>query len=222
MSKKSFILLAVIGLLVICGGVFWGDNLYHAVNHMVVRRDISMVKIEKVAIVFIDVWATSPWRIEDYPDADAEMKMKVTAWESYFDNDIPLNMEEKLLPFLDFARQKHITIVFSSQVYELSPLVEQKKYDEPIINLGTDLDAYLKGKGISTILYAGYATNNCVLGRPTGIRAMSQLGYNVILVKDCSLPAPYQAVSYEDALNEIEKVGSITTSDEVMRLFGGK
>jgi len=36
-------------------------------------------------------------------------------------------------------------------------------------------------------MYAGYATNMCILTRPTGIIKMKELGYNIILVRDATL-----------------------------------
>jgi nicotinamidase-related amidase len=81
------------------------------------------------------------------------------------------------------------------------------------------LDAYLKGKEIHTIYYAGYATNNCVWGNPTGIKAMSELGYNVVLIEDASLSGAYQLLSHEQVLEKIQKVGGLTTVNEVMRMY---
>ena len=49
------------------------------------------------------------------------------------------------------------------------------------------LDLFLKTHNITTLLYAGYASNLCVLTRPTGIIKMSERGYNIVLIRDATL-----------------------------------
>ncbi|MEW6754135.1 MAG: isochorismatase family protein [Candidatus Latescibacterota bacterium] len=57
---------------------------------------------------------------------------------------------------------------------------------EPIIATGPQLHEELARRGILHLLYAGFATNWCVIGRDYGIIAMNDRGYNVVLVRDAT------------------------------------
>lgn len=56
--------------------------------------------------------------------------------------------------------------------------------DDYMIRTGSQLHRLLKHKHILHLIYAGFATNWCILGRDYGMRAMSQRGYNTILLRD--------------------------------------
>ncbi|MDR0520672.1 MAG: isochorismatase family protein [Planctomycetaceae bacterium] len=47
-----------------------------------------------------------------------------------------------------------------------------------------EIAGYFKAKGIKNVILTGVATNMCVIGRPFGLRAMKQLGMNVVLMRD--------------------------------------
>ena len=49
---------------------------------------------------------------------------------------------------------------------------------------GQEVYNYLKQQGIKNIVYMGVHTNMCVLGRSFGIRQMTKLGFNTVLVRD--------------------------------------
>lgn len=49
--------------------------------------------------------------------------------------------------------------------------------------IGTDLDIKLRGRGVKTVLIGGYSTNG---GVESGARSGFDLGYNVVVVGDCS------------------------------------
>ena len=57
---------------------------------------------------------------------------------------------------------------------------------EPVIATGDDLQALLEQRRILHLLYAGFATNWCVMFRDYGILAMDRAGYNIILVRDAT------------------------------------
>jgi len=56
--------------------------------------------------------------------------------------------------------------------------------DDYMISTGSQLQRLLKHKHILHLIYAGFATNICVINRDYGMRAMSNLGYNTILLRD--------------------------------------
>jgi nicotinamidase-related amidase len=56
--------------------------------------------------------------------------------------------------------------------------------DEPLFFYTDPLHEYLKGRGITTLIYAGFAADMCVLGADGGARPMLGLGYRCVLMRD--------------------------------------
>ena len=171
-----------------------------------------MNRLPDTALVLIDVWEKKPdfWADDAYE------------WIDWWENDITPNVDNKILPLLEKAREYNMTIAFSSPYIALSPKVGQLEYGEPIINRTADLDLFLKAKGIKNIIYAGYSINVCVLIRPTGIRAMHSLGYDIELLEDCTSTTPAVPFTYEMAVEDLESmdVAFITSQDLFDRLEG--
>ena len=46
-------------------------------------------------------------------------------------------------------------------------------------------------RGIVHLIYAGFATNWCILNRDYGMRAMARRGYNMILLRDATMGVEY-------------------------------
>jgi len=59
--------------------------------------------------------------------------------------------------------------------------------DDHMIRTGNQLHRLLKHKHILHLIYAGFATNWCILGRDYGMRAMAGRGYNTILLRDSTM-----------------------------------
>ncbi|MBK8504065.1 MAG: isochorismatase family protein [Saprospiraceae bacterium] len=57
---------------------------------------------------------------------------------------------------------------------------------EPVVATGEELHRYCKLNGILFLVYAGFNTNACILSRDYGTLQMSNRGYEVILVRDCT------------------------------------
>jgi len=51
---------------------------------------------------------------------------------------------------------------------------------------GSQLQRLCRHRKLLHLFYVGFATNMCVVGRDYGIRAMAALGYNCMLVRDCT------------------------------------
>lgn len=66
-------------------------------------------------------------------------------------------------------------------VQELEP-----RDDEFVVASGRQLHRLCRHRKIMHLIYVGFATNMCVVGRDYGMRAMQQRGYNVILLRDCT------------------------------------
>lgn len=57
---------------------------------------------------------------------------------------------------------------------------------ETVVASGEELHRYCKQKGILFLLYAGFNTNACILSRDYGTIQMSNRGYQVVMVRDCT------------------------------------
>lgn len=173
------------------------------------------------AILFMHILADAP---EDCWVESSKRQVYLDWWN----NDITQHIDAKILPLLDWARKNEMAVVFSSGScsegqWELSPKLEIDEHGEPIISDCYELDAYLKERGITTIFYAGYATNVCMLESSTSMRMMHSLGYKTVLIEDCSLPAPAVDYTGEMALEEIrETLDGVVTADELEAMMGGE
>jgi nicotinamidase-related amidase len=52
-------------------------------------------------------------------------------------------------------------------------------------------DDWLRKKGIDTLIYAGFATNLCILDAPGGMRQMAPLGYRCIILREATLAVEF-------------------------------
>ena len=174
------------------------------------------ITLENSAILFIDVWAEAPI---EYWETNASEHLQ-ELWLNWWNEEVIPRTGNKILPLLEFARENGIAVVFVNGAgWKLASELRAHKFDEVITRSPNDLDEYLKGRGINTILYAGYATNVCILSRPTGMRAMNGLGYNVVLIEDCALSGSEVGYTHEQAIDEInEWFGGTVTFDELQRL----
>lgn len=53
-----------------------------------------------------------------------------------------------------------------------------------ISDSGAEIGSYFKKKGIKNVILMGVHTNMCVIGRSFGLRAMTRMGMNVVLMRD--------------------------------------
>jgi nicotinamidase-related amidase len=94
---------------------------------------------------------------------------------------------------------------------------------DEIIADGDQLHELLKSRGILHLVYAGFATNWCVIGRDYGVISMNARGYNIVLVRDATTGIEFHdSIESETAtqitIREIEtKYGWSTTTDHFLR-----
>lgn len=129
--------------------------------------DQCSLDVSKTALLVIDAWAYSP--------NDGYLKRQEE------------NMRLKLGPLLQLAREHNMTIIHAPHGQEIAEIPKPLPGEFVVGSSTAELDAYLKAHRITTLLYAGYASNMCILLRPTGIIKMRELGYNIILVRDCTI-----------------------------------
>jgi len=91
----------------------------------------------------------------------------------------------------------------------LSPLVEVLE-EEFVVATGQQLHELAREQGIMHLIYAGFATNWCILNRDYGMRAMAQKGYNMILLRDATAGVEFPdtvdaCFATEMAIREVEQ-----------------
>jgi nicotinamidase-related amidase len=78
-----------------------------------------------------------------------------------------------------------------------APAPVKPKEGETMIVATDQFDAWLRGKGIDTLIYTGFATNLCVLDAPAGMKPMAGLGYRCVILREATL-----AVEFPDTMAE--------------------
>jgi len=68
---------------------------------------------------------------------------------------------------------------------------------ETLVVTTEQFDDWLRSKGITTLIYAGFATNLCIIDSPAAMRAMTNLGYRCVLLREATA-----AVEFPDTLAE--------------------
>jgi len=90
--------------------------------------------------------------------------------------------------------------------------------DDEVIATGQQLHEQLRARGILHLLYVGFATNWCIMGRDYGIRAMRNRGYNTILLRDATTGVEFPDTlptlfATEISIREAEQVWGFTASN---------
>lgn len=93
--------------------------------------------------------------------------------------------------------------------------------DEFVVATGRQLHRLLRHRRILHLVYVGFATNMCVVGRDYGMRAMQARGYNVILLRDCTTGIEaYDTVESlaltRAAILEVEMLLGFTSTSEAL------
>jgi nicotinamidase-related amidase len=102
---------------------------------------------------------------------------------------------------------------------DMSPAVEVRDEDF-VIATGQQLHELAEERKILHMVYAGFATNWCILNRDYGMRAMGARGYNLILLRDATtgveFPDTVEAgFATEIAIREVEQqIGFSASNDD--------
>jgi len=98
---------------------------------------------------------------------------------------------------------------------------------EAVVATGEELHRYCKQKGILFLLYAGFNTNACIISRDYGATQMSNRGYSVSLIRDCTTGMETKEtqaglLQTNGAILLLEMFGQYSiTSDEILHGFSG-
>jgi nicotinamidase-related amidase len=136
--------------------------------------------------------------IERQVDLAGACLVLIDAWASHPNAGWLARMLEHqgthLDPLLELARRYNMHIVHASHGQPASAVAKPlpgefvAEFVPASYSLSRDVMCrHLETLGIRTLFYAGYASNWCLLHRPTGIIAMAQAGYEIILIRDCTL-----------------------------------
>lgn len=136
------------------------------------------------------IHAPSPTYIEAYPQWVAYASDRDLGFEPAAPPDDwpPPEFRRKEGPYAQFARLPEPKVrdwVKDPSRYRIYEEVAPQPGDF-VIKTGDQLHRLLKHRKLLHLFYAGFATNMCILYRDYGTRAMSQRGYNVILLRDCT------------------------------------
>ncbi len=140
----------------------------------------------------------------------------------------PLQFRRKTGPYREFARPDEPmeeTRLKRLKGLSIHPDVRPLP-GEPVIATGDELHRYCRQKGILFLFYVGFNTNACILLRDYGTIEMSNRGYEVILVRDCttgmeSFETADQLWQTRAAIQFLEMFGKYSiTSDELIHELG--
>lgn len=169
----------------------------------VLSQELITLDLNRTALLLVDVWKTH----EQHSDNEWLDKKQT-------------NIEQKIVPLLAFARRHRLMIIHLPHRQEIAD--EATPLPGEIVCTPRDPDelqhellGVLQEHQVTTLLYAGYNSNLCVLFRPTGILAMRTLGYQTILIRDCTIAfVPQNFTSQEERafLNQFEPLWGITTT----------
>ena len=127
--------------------------------------------LARTALVLIDVWQSHP--------NDGWMKRAQK------------NISERIIPLVQLARENGLRIIHAPHGRAIADGVGTRTNELHLDKVGIatteSFDTWLQSQGITTLIYAGYASNWCVLHRPVGIIRMKLRGYRVLIVRDCTI-----------------------------------
>jgi nicotinamidase-related amidase len=100
---------------------------------------------------------------------------------------------------------------------ELKPLNSDVQLDKPAQSafIGTDLEAILRQRGVTHLVFTGVTTECCVLGT---YRQASDLGFYCLLLEDCcaAFSQTEHQAAIEVLLGEKGAIGWVTSSDALL------
>ena len=175
------------------------------------------------------IHAPSPPMAKQHPNwvrlvPENETVRTQTAWP-------PAEFRNKSGVYQSYRRPKEpreVEIVQLSKERKLHPKI-QPVADEPVVATGEELHRYCRQHGILFLLFAGFNTNACILVRDYGTLAMSDRGYEVILIRDCT--TGMESRDTQPTLSQtcgavlfLEMFGkySITADEIILSLQGGQ
>jgi nicotinamidase-related amidase len=172
-------------------------------------------------------------RVLALDENEIELPLRVRTIQFSFDgnqdSEAEVNIRDKLYPLLQEARKAGILVIHASHGKPVHPWATPLEGE---MVLEDQYDAYqvfeeLRNRGIKTLIYAGYATNMCVLVRPIGMIQAKEQNFNVILVRDATIAVETPESldgewAHKMAVRFVELNFGYTTTVEDFRIRGDK
>jgi len=104
---------------------------------------------------------------------------------------------------------------------DIADLVKPES-DDNVVATGMQLHRVLKANRILHVLYAGFATNSCVILRDYGMIDMRRRGYNTMLLRDCTTAIENSQTVKEElmtdyAIMDIERSSATAISQDFIQ-----
>jgi nicotinamidase-related amidase len=212
----------------------WAEHFItsHQANSGRIMREVLKPALDAARAAGLTiVHAPSPTYVQAYPQwlayaADRELGLETPAPQ---DDWPPPEFRRKEGEYAQFARPAEATItewVKDPSRYRICEDLGPQAGDF-VVATGDQFHRLLKHRKLLHLFYAGFATNICVLYRDYGTRAMAQRGYNVILLRDCTVGIEGHDTFEEMALTQaairsIEMlIGHTTTAADLIRACSG-
>lgn len=180
------------------------------IQSYLVDNDVAYVSSDfsnkDTAIIIMDAW-------EDQKDAFLNQKSN----EVFYNKIFPILKAFKQRGFSQYAfTNDPKKSSFSKLFPELEDLISKGSIEKRFHskNQLENFDTVLKGKGITKLIYVGFHSNMCILGRPVGMFGMANKGYSTYFVPESS--AAIETKTSQKA-QEIERI----TKKIIMQNFSG-
>ena len=167
------------------------------------------IRPEETAIVVMDPWVDGPSQhLTDYLGQIAYLRM------------IPLVMQASSRGHLIvILTNDPKTVTYGSKVYpELEQLAAKGKavmwYHRQVDNRA--FASYLRSHGVRSLIYVGFSSNGCVIGREDGMISMKNQGFTLYFVPEASA-----AMEYESSWNDqgIHKTTTLIISQGIAEII---
>lgn len=184
----------------------WSDH--YVSTHLERGRDITVNRIRPLTDAFrrmggTVIHAPSPDCAKRYPQWTQFAGDHETHGRSGkpADNWPPPDFRSKTGDYEKFAKPKEPHQQLFHNIIANRDIIPESRPQEGdhVIVTGDQLHRLLKHKKILQLFYAGFAANMCVPFRDYGMRALTDRGYDTILVRDCT-----SAIEVEDTFDDFD------------------
>lgn len=104
----------------------------------------------------------------------------------------PIEFVFRVGKYSQYSRFSNPNYIPYTQITGIHKAVLPVKRDrEYMASNRNEVQSILRKHRILHLFYAGFSTNQCVVNRPIGIRNMSMMGYNIIILRDATIGSEF-------------------------------
>lgn len=167
------------------------------------------IPVNEGALILVDVWESHP------NEGWLERSREITSTTIY--------------EVLQTARENNMLIIHAPADGAISDIVSPL-VNEIVVDYSNwipddiELHLVLQRHNVKTLFYVGFSTNRCLLVRPCGIKRMHSLGYQIILLRDCTTGFEYHDTlegmwATKIAVRQVEELGYTCTAKDFIEGF---